>query len=103
MMSKVTESLAGRINLIDLYGLSLREVLGDDFRGEFMPAQEFLAQRKPQPIKYNEIWDNIWRGFFPEIVTESLRATQLVSTGYWQRFYSSYMRTYLDRDVSKIA
>ena len=29
MMAGVTESLAGRINLLDLYGLSLREVLGD--------------------------------------------------------------------------
>ena len=94
MMSNMTESLAGRINLIDLYGLSLREILGDDFRGEFMPTQEFLKQRKPKPIKYNEIWKNIWRGFFPEIVTEAPN---------WSRFYSSYMRTYLDRDVSKLA
>ena len=94
MMSNVSESLAGRINLIDLYGLSLREILNDDFQGEFLPTQEFLAQRKPKPIKYNEIWNNIWRGFFPEIVTESPN---------WSRFYSSYMRTYLDRDVSKLA
>jgi predicted AAA+ superfamily ATPase len=93
MMAGVTESLAGRINLIDLYGLSLREVLGDDFREEFMPTQEYLKQRKPKQIKYGEIWENIWRGFFPEIVTESTN---------WSRFYSSYVRTYLDRDVSKL-
>jgi hypothetical protein len=93
MMSNMTESLAGRINLIDLYGLSLREILGDNFNGEFMPTQEFLKQRKPKSIKYNEIWDNIWRGFFPEIVASSTN---------WSRFYSSYVRTYLDRDVSKL-
>jgi len=93
MMAGVTESLAGRINLIDLYGLSLREILGDDFRGEFMPTQEFLKQRKPKPIKYNEIWEAIWRGFFPEIVSQKTN---------WSRFYSSYVRTYLDRDVSKL-
>ena len=93
MMSNVTESLAGRINLIDLYGLSLREILGDDFRGEFMPTQEYLKQRQPKSIKYSEIWENIWRGFFPEIITESPN---------WSRFYSSYIRTYLDRDVSKL-
>ncbi|MCL1787492.1 MAG: ATP-binding protein [Defluviitaleaceae bacterium] len=93
MMSNMTESLAGRINLIDLYGLSLREILGDDFREAFMPTQEFLKQRKPKPIKYGEIWDNIWRGFFPEIVSENTN---------WSRFYSSYVRTYLDRDVSKL-
>jgi len=93
MMSNVTESLAGRINLIDLYGLSLREILGDDFRGEFMPTQEYLKQRQPKSIKYSEIWENIWRGFFPEIITEGPN---------WSRFYSSYIRTYLDRDVSKL-
>ena len=93
MMSNVTESLAGRINLIDLYGLSLREILSDDFRGEFMPTQEYLKQRNPKPIKYGEVWENIWRGFFPEIVTEGTN---------WSRFYSSYVRTYLDRDVSKL-
>ena len=93
MMVGVTESLAGRINLIDLYGLSLREILGDDFRGEFMPTQEYLKQRKPKSIKYSEIWESIWRGFFPEIVADGTN---------WSRFYSSYVRTYLDRDVSKL-
>ena len=93
MMAGVTESLAGRINLIDLYGLSLREILSDNFREEFMPTQEYLKKRKPSAIKYSEIWDNIWRGFFPEIVTTGAE---------WSRFYSSYIRTYLDRDVSKL-
>jgi len=93
MMAGMTESLAGRINLIDLYGLSLREILGDDFCGEFMPTQEYLQKRNPKPLRYNEIWEIIWRGFFPEIVE---------SQTDWSRFYSSYVRTYLDRDVSKL-
>ena len=93
MMAGVTESLAGRINLIDLYGLSLREIQGDDFCVEFMPTQEYLKKRNPKPLKYNEVWENIWRGFFPEIVGHGTD---------WSRFYSSYVRTYLDRDVSKL-
>jgi len=94
MMSGMTESLAGRVNLIDLYGLSMREILGDDFREEFLPTQEYLKKRAPKPLHYNEVWENIWRGFFPEIVE---------SNTDWSRFYSSYVRTYLDRDVSKLA
>lgn len=93
MMNNVTESLAGRINLIDLYGLSMREILCDDFREEFLPTQAFLNKRNPKPLRYNEVWENIWRGFFPEIVQ---------SNTDWARFYSSYIRTYLDRDVSKL-
>ncbi len=93
MMSNMTESLAGRVNLIDLYGLSIREIFDDDFRGEFMPTSEYLKRRRPKPIKYNVVWENIWRGFFPEIVESGTE---------WSRFYSSYVRTYLDRDVSKL-
>ena len=93
MMVGVTESLAGRINLIDLYGLSIREILCDDFREEFIPTQEYLKKRNPKPLKYNEVWEYIWRGFFPEIVESGTD---------WSRFYSSYVRTYLDRDVSKL-
>ena len=94
MMANITESLAGRINLIDLYGLSMREILGDPFRGEFLPTQEYLDARKPRPVAYNELWAHIWRGFFPEIVGSGTN---------WRRFYASYVRTYLDRDVSKLA
>ena len=93
MMSNMTESLTGRINLIDLYGFSLREILGDDFRDKFMPTQEYFEKRNPKSIKYNEVWEIIWRGFFPEIVESGTE---------WARFYSSYVRTYLDRDVSKL-
>ena len=93
MMSGVTESLAGRINLIDLYGLSLREIQNDDFSDRFIPTQEYLAKRNPKELTFNEVWDNIWRGFYPEIV---------VNNTDWSRFYSSYIRTYLDRDVSKL-
>lgn len=94
MMSDMTESLAGRVNLIDLYGLSTREIRHEDFREVFMPTKEYYDSRNPKPLKYNEIWENIWRGFFPEIVESGTD---------WSRFYSSYIRTYLDRDVSKLS
>jgi predicted AAA+ superfamily ATPase len=97
MMANVTESLAGRINLIDLYGLSLREIRGDDFKEGFLPTKEYCQKRESKPpkaMKYLDVWEHIWRGFFPEIVE---------SNGDWSRFYSSYLRTYLDRDVSKLA
>jgi predicted AAA+ superfamily ATPase len=94
MMEGVTESLAGRVNLIDLYGLSTREIRGETFREPFMPTAAYYSGRNPKPLTYNEVWENIWRGFYPEIVESGTD---------WSRFYSSYMRTYLDRDVSKLA
>ena len=93
MMSNITESLSGRINLIDLYGLSIREITGDSFRGAFIPTKEYINSRNPNPLNYNDVWEQIWRGFYPEIVESGMD---------WSRFYSSYIRTYLDRDVSKL-
>jgi len=93
MMQGMTESLAGRVNLIDLYGLSTREIRGEDFREPFLPTSEYCRARNPVIMTYQQVWENIWRGFFPEIVE---------SGSDWSRFYSSYIRTYLDRDVSKL-
>ena len=53
---------------------SIREILGDEFRDEFMPTQEYLKRRNPKPQKYNEVWTNIWRGF-------SLKLCKQVQTG----------------------
>jgi predicted AAA+ superfamily ATPase len=94
MMAGVTESLAGRVNLIDLYGLSTREIRGEDFRDPFMPTAAYCGRRNPKPLQYKEVWENIWRGFYPEIVESGTD---------WSRFYASYLRTYLDRDVSQLA
>jgi len=94
MMQGMTESLSGRINLIDLYGLSTREIRGEAFREPFLPTADYCERRKPATMRYNEVWDAIWRGFFPEIVAN--RGSD------WARFYSAYVRTYLDRDVSRL-
>jgi predicted AAA+ superfamily ATPase len=59
-----------------------------------MSFKEYYQKRNPRMIKYNDIWENIWRGFFPEIVANGTD---------WVRFYSSYVRTYLDRNVSKLS
>ncbi|MDR0514178.1 MAG: ATP-binding protein [Coriobacteriaceae bacterium] len=104
MMSGITESLAGRVNLIDLYGLSTREIRAENFREPFLPTRDYCVRRNPEPLEYHEIWGNIWRGFFPELVRDSMSLPDKLPNGFaWQRFYSSYMRTYLDRDVSKLA
>jgi len=106
MMANVTESLAGRITLIDLYGLSLREIQGDLFRERFMPTKEYYQKRKanpPKPLKYLDIWEHIWRGFFPEIANKIISEKEKPTHETWERFYRGYIRTYLDRDVSKLA
>lgn len=96
MMRNVSESLAGRIGIINLPGLSLREIKGDPFCGSFLPTEEYFAARKKTApeVVYKEIWDLIHRGSMPKVHAKELD---------WQMFYAAYTKTYLERDVRALA
>lgn len=90
LMKGVSESLAGRIGIFNLYGLSQAELAGRN-DGAFSPERDFsLPQELVSPL---EIFTRIWRGSFPELVTAEHPAK------HWERFYQSYLQTYLARDV----
>lgn len=95
MMKNVSESLAGRIGLINLLGLSLREIKGDNFNQSFIPTEEYFEKRKAS-VKcsdYKEIWKIIHRGSMPAMYADDLD---------WQMFYAAYTKTYIERDVREI-
>lgn len=92
LMSKVQESLAGRISILELQNLSLRELNGIAFNKHFVPSEEYISEREKELKPYNNLWQTIHRGMYPEMhVTER----------DWQDFYSSYVRTYLERDIKE--
>lgn len=97
MMKGVSESLAGRIGLVTLLGLSLREVSDVDFLAPFIPTEEYFAERKNKlaDISYDEVWNLIHRGSMPE-----LRENPDLD---WQMFYGAYVRTYIERDVRELS
>ena len=97
MMKGVSESLAGRIGLVTLLGLSLREVSDVDFLVPFIPTEEYFAERKNKlaEISYDEVWNLIHRGSMPE-----LRENPDFD---WQMFYGAYVRTYIERDVRELS
>ncbi len=93
-MENITESLAGRIGIIDLYPLSTREIynLPEEI---FIPDIDIL--KKKQPLKYeymNNVFDRIFRGSYPELYKNNKISLEA--------YFSSYLRTYLERDVRKI-
>lgn len=96
MMRNVSESLVGRIGILHLYGLSLRERYGIDYHVPFCPDQDYLEARKssPAPVDYGTVWKLIHRGSMPAMAAEDMD---------WQLFYASYVRTYLERDVRDLA
>lgn len=93
LMSSVSESLAGRVGILELNGLSLREIVGDPFHGSFIPNEGyFSSSRLKTPV--SECWSIIHRGSMPELY----RNSELD----WQLYYASYVSTYIERDVRSI-
>lgn len=97
MMKGVSESLAGRIGLVTLLGLSLREAYSVDCDTPFIPTEEYFTERKSNlsNISYDDVWNIIHRGSMPELRENS--------DFDWQMFYGAYVRTYIDRDVRELS
>lgn len=93
LLSKAADSLAGRVCIINMASLSLREKFSINFNREFLPTADYIESRKKSIIPYDNLWNHIWRGSMPELADESME---------WEPFYRSYIRTYLDRDVADI-
>lgn len=96
LMQGVTESLAGRVGIIDLQGLSANEINSTDNTDPFLPEVELLFNRmnnaKKQSLK--EIYKLIWQGSMPAMYNGGEQD--------WQSYYASYVQTFLQRDVMKL-
>ena len=98
LMRDVSESLAGRIGIVRLLGLSRREQDGADVDlGPFLPTPEALAPRLDDAptLLLPELYERIWRGSYPELALDPKLDRDL--------FFSSYVQTYLQRDVRDLA
>ncbi|GHV45891.1 ATPase [Synergistales bacterium] len=92
MMKGVSESLAGRMAIIDLHGFSLYELeKRAALQRYFIPSPEpaEILTRKNAEATY----EIIWRGSLPGIAVEDKD---------WGMFYSSYIKTYIERDVRQL-
>jgi len=93
MMKNVSESLAGRLGIVNLLGLSLREIYNIDFTIPFLPTDEYYSERRKsiKEIPYQDIWRIIHRGCMPKLHAD---------LNYdWTAFYGAYVKTYIERDV----
>jgi predicted AAA+ superfamily ATPase len=93
MMKNVSESLAGRLGILNLQGLSLRELTDVSFDEPFLPTDEYFARRKKDTaeVSYMDVWEIIHRGSMPELCANP--------DFDWQMFYAAYVKTYIERDV----
>ncbi len=96
MMKNVSESLAGRLGLLTLLGLSMREKQGVSISEPFLPIDDYFAVRRQnlKDLSYDDVWYNIHRGSMPELY---------VNKDFdWQMFYGAYVKTYIERDVREL-
>ena len=93
MMKGISETLAGRIGIMNLLGFSGSERYNSKLHTTpFIPSLSQLEERqKSRGYDLANIYTDIWTGCFPELIAGNIHD--------WDVFYSSYLRTYLDRDV----
>lgn len=98
LMQGVSESLAGRVAIVQLAGLSLAESQGRGVAAApFTPMPVELRRRREAcaPLTLMQVCFSIWRGSLPAIALNPTIDHAL--------FYGSYTQTYLQRDVRDLA
>ena len=93
LMKGVSESLAGRVSICELGGLSLREIYQVPFYDHFVPTEQYISEREKKLKPYEDIWEIIHKGSYPELYDTDRDG---------QDFYSSYVTTYLERDIHEL-
>lgn len=94
LMQGVSESLAGRVGILELQGISLREKYEISFGKPFIPNREYIEKRAEQVVEYLDLWRDIHRGYMPRLTfREEID---------WEIYYSSYVQTYIERDIRNL-
>ena len=96
LMQGMQESLAGRVAVLSLTSLSQAEIYGNRLEPFVLDMKKLSArskERKPANIK--EIFNRIYNGSMPAVISGQNKNTHI--------FYSSYVTTYIERDVRALS
>lgn len=88
LMKNVSESLAGRVSILEMSSLSYNEK-NNIKTSEFNPRKIKLSNK----INLNDIFENIFNGGMPEYNINEVDRNQ---------FFEDYIQTYLERDVRQL-
>ncbi len=97
MMEGVQESLAGRVALLHLSPLSQSEIMKRPPEPPFSLELSLLSERQNgrQMLNTPEVFQHIHQGGMPALVTGTYSNAPI--------FYSSYIDTYMERDVRRLS
>lgn len=96
MMELAQESLAGRTAILHMPSLSQHEIYGTGKSSPFTLDLGALKNRRATgaAVTLEGIYQRIWQGSLPGYVSGKFSDRNV--------FYSSYLQTYIDRDVSEL-
>lgn len=101
LMRNITETLAGRVAIIDMLGLSQAEIDGRYDMQPFLLEEEYIndfSKYDYHDLNLFQMYQRIWIGSFPKLHYK-FDDQSILS---WSSFYSSYIKTYLQRDVADL-
>lgn len=95
LMELAQESLAGRVAILHMPSLSQHEIYGTGDCAPFTLALSSLKarERANAPADLAQMYERIWKGSMPGLVSGKFSDRDV--------FYSSYLQTYIDRDVKE--
>lgn len=92
-MEEISESLAGRVGILDLYGLTEREIEGKKDT-LFIPNISDIKKRERTEYKSTiDLYKKIYKGSYPELYTTDKDI---------EKYYSDYFRTFIEKDIRKL-
>lgn len=96
LMHGVQESLAGRVAVLSLTSLSQAEISGSPME-PFLVDLTALSDRSANrvPADTEEIFNRIFKGSMPALISGQNSNSQI--------FYSSYLSTYIERDIRDLS
>lgn len=94
LLEKAEESLAGRCAIISMFPLSVAEIYKNDNHSFLSDLSEINKRTKKTGLELDKIYKLIIKGFLPFLYDDKKANTSL--------FYSSYINTYLEKDLRDI-
>lgn len=92
LMEGITQSLAGRVSIIEMSPLSMSEIFSVEEKPFEMDIDRIVKRTAEYSIGPQELYGKIVRGMYPELYDNPKKSSE--------SFYSNYVDTYLEKDVS---
>ena len=94
LMKNVSESMLGRVGIIEMQTLSQAEIRGWESSPFTINNEKLFNISNNRNLTEDELYESIVRGFYParwEILNQPIK-----------NYYSNYIKTYIERDVLKL-